>query len=32
LFPHLSAERNITLVARYLSWPRDKIEQSDLTN
>jgi len=26
LFPHLSAERNITLVARYLSWPRDKIE------
>jgi osmoprotectant transport system ATP-binding protein len=25
LFPHLSAERNVTLVARYLRWPREKM-------
>jgi len=25
LFPHLSAEKNVTLVARYLGWPREKM-------
>ena len=25
LFPHLTAEKNVTLVARYLGWPRDRI-------
>ena len=25
LFPHLTAERNVTLMARQLSWPRERI-------
>jgi osmoprotectant transport system ATP-binding protein len=25
LFPHLTAARNVTLMARHLGWPRDKI-------
>src|SRR5215213_9804988 len=27
LFPHLCAERNVTLMPRHLNWPRDKISQ-----
>lgn len=27
LFPHLTAERNVTIVARFLAWGEDKIEQ-----
>jgi osmoprotectant transport system ATP-binding protein len=27
LFPHLSARRNISLMARYLGWPQAKIDQ-----
>lgn len=27
LFPHLTARDNATLMARYLSWPADRIEQ-----
>lgn len=26
LFPHLTAEQNVTLVARYLKWPAERIE------
>jgi osmoprotectant transport system ATP-binding protein len=37
LFPHLTAERNVTLVARYLKWPAERIanrleELRDLTH
>jgi osmoprotectant transport system ATP-binding protein len=36
LFPHLSARDNVTLMARYLGWPRDRLdfrltELADLT-
>jgi osmoprotectant transport system ATP-binding protein len=27
LFPHLTAERNVTLVARWLKWPAERIEK-----
>jgi osmoprotectant transport system ATP-binding protein len=27
LFPHLTAERNVTLVARWLSWPAERIRK-----
>lgn len=27
LFPHLTAEQNVSLVARYLVWPHDRIER-----
>jgi osmoprotectant transport system ATP-binding protein len=34
LFPHLTAEQNITLMARYLRWPADRAAQrmSELTH